>query len=229
MVPHSVKHKTHREQRVTLRSIFWPGGGNGGRAPLGCPLTFSFSILSLTYIQHKACRLGAFTPINRRKFVCGRSCCHFAFGRTGTSRPDSSASWMYRHALKPLCLAPCQPGCRLRQVQSSWLCRELLPATLLDRGSCYIAGQTSPVFPLQRNSASTVHNALNQLQQVKRKERVYALGDGRQAWWYLLEAGHQECLHIAALQQDLLSQAPYVLQLLCFQPAAATLNHVKTA
>lgn len=65
-------------QRMTLRSIFWPGGGNGGRAPLGCPLTFSFSILSLTCNQHKACLVGAVAPINHRKIVYGRSCCHLA-------------------------------------------------------------------------------------------------------------------------------------------------------
>lgn len=35
---------------------------------------------------------------------------------------------------------------------------------------------------------------------------------------YLLEAGYQEGLYITALQQNLMSQAPYVLQLLCFQP-----------
>lgn len=44
------------------------------------------------------------------------------------------------------------------------------------------------------------------------------------AWCYLLEAGHQEGLHITALQQDLMSQAPYVLQLLRLQPTAMMLR-----
>lgn len=41
-------------QEMTLISIFWPGGGNGGRAPLGCPYASSFSILSLTCIHYQA-------------------------------------------------------------------------------------------------------------------------------------------------------------------------------
>lgn len=40
-----------------------------------------------------------------------------------------------------------------------------------------------------------------------------------QAWSYLLEAGHQEGLHVTALQENLMSQAPDVLQLPRLQPA----------
>ena len=46
-------------------------------------------------------------------------------------------------------------------------------------------------------------------------------------WRHLLEAGHQEDLHITALQKDLMSQAPYVLQLLRLQPTASTLHFMR--
>lgn len=106
-------------QRMTLRSIFWPGGGKGGRAPLGCPLAFSFSILSLTCIQHKACLIGTFTPINHRNLVSGqRVAVHFAL--VAMALATRLKCMLDVHAcLKPLCLAPCQPNCKLRQLQSS--------------------------------------------------------------------------------------------------------------
>ena len=39
-------------------SILWPGGGKGGRSPLGCPDTFSFSMRSLTCTDKTPSRAG---------------------------------------------------------------------------------------------------------------------------------------------------------------------------